>query len=293
VLLFLVFAFAAWTVYFRGSASLLRIEQARVERETRDIWTAPAMAQALRLLQTGTPPTDPYSCKLELTQDGVTKYFRLSYEQVSSTRWQVTAAPTASDDVAVEAPDTFAIPPSAVSGLVAVAATNTQIDLSWANVTSETGYSIERSANGTSGWTEISATGANVVSFSDTALSADTTYYYRVRAANAAGYGAYSAVASATTLPDIPAAPTDLTLTVLGSTSIRLNWTDNSPIESEFEIQRSPNGVGWTTVQSTGADATTWTDTGLNSNKTYYYRVRAGNSFGQSNWTSVENASTN
>jgi hypothetical protein len=292
VLLFLVFAFATWTIYFRSSASLLRVEQARVERETRDQWTAPAMAQALRLLQTGMPPTDPYSCKLELTQDGVTKYFLLSYERISAARWTVTAAPTTSDEVAVDAPSTFAIPPDVVGGLAAVTATDTQIDLSWTNVTNETGYSIERSPNGTSGWTEIGTTAANVVALSDTGLSASTTYYYRVRAGNAAGYGSYSTVASATTLSQIPAEPTNLLLTVVGS-DINLSWSDNSPLETGFEIARSPNGVGWSTVQTTAASATSWTDTGLNSNKTYYYRVRAINSYGQSNWSTVESATTN
>jgi hypothetical protein len=291
-LLFLVFAFAAWSVLFRSSTSLLRIEQARVVRETRDLWTAPAMAEGLRLLQTGMSPSDPYSCKLELMRDGETKYILLNYERISTNRWTVSATPTDSEDPAIDAPVTFANVPVDASGLVATAYSNTQIRLTWTNVAHETGYSIERSPNGTGSWNEVGTTAADVVTFSNTGLSALTSYYYRVRAVNDAGYGGYSSVASASTLSNIPAAPTDPVLTVLGTDSIRLQWSDNSTIETAYEVQRSSNGVGWAPIDTTSADVATYTNTGLSSVKTYYYRVRATNSFGDSAWSSEESATT-
>ena len=69
-----------------------------------------------------------------------------------------------------------------------------EIDVGWQDVAGESGYTVQRSANGVNGWTEVDAAEADVVSFSDTGLAASTTYYYRVLASNASGDSAPSAV---------------------------------------------------------------------------------------------------
>ncbi|MDX1905266.1 MAG: S8 family serine peptidase [Thermonemataceae bacterium] len=93
-------------------------------------------------------------------------------------------------------------PPSAPSTLQATAVSSSQIDLTWLdNASNETGYKVENSLDGTN-FTEIASLGANVTSYSNTGLSANTTYYYRVRAYNAGGNSAYSNTANATTLDD-------------------------------------------------------------------------------------------
>jgi len=53
-----------------------------------------------------------------------------------------------------------------------------------------------------SGWTEIATVGAGVTGYSDTWLSCDTTYYYRVRAYRDSDgrYSGYSNIADETTL---------------------------------------------------------------------------------------------
>ena len=97
VLLFLAMAFATWAVLFRSCASILRVEEARSHRETRSTWSAPAAATGLRLLETGTPPLDPVTYKLAVTRDDETRYFLLTFEQISPGRWTVQAAPTTFD----------------------------------------------------------------------------------------------------------------------------------------------------------------------------------------------------
>ena len=58
---------------------------------------------------------------------------------------------------------------------------------------------------------QIATTGANVTSYTDSSgLALGTTYYYRLRAGNANGYSAYSAVVSARTLSGI--SPDDVAL---------------------------------------------------------------------------------
>jgi endo-1,4-beta-xylanase len=91
--------------------------------------------------------------------------------------------------------------PAAPSGLTATTSSSSQINLSWAdNATNETAYKIERATASTGPWTEIAgALAANTTTYSATGLNASTTYYFRVRAANASGDSAYTAAASATT----------------------------------------------------------------------------------------------
>ena len=44
----------------------------------------------------------------------------------------------------------------------------------------ESGYAVQRSANGTGGWAQVGSTGQDVTAFSDIGLAASTTYFYRV-----------------------------------------------------------------------------------------------------------------
>ena len=89
--------------------------------------------------------------------------------------------------------------PNAPSNLTANAVSSSQIDLTWSdNSTDETGFKIERSTDGTN-FTEISTTGPDVTGYSDTGLSASTTYHYQVRAYNGNGDSNYSNSANATT----------------------------------------------------------------------------------------------
>jgi hypothetical protein len=91
-------------------------------------------------------------------------------------------------------------PLSGPTDLRASAASNSQINLSWADTsTTESGFAIERSLSATSGWSEIARVGANTTSYSNAGLTAATTYFYRVRAYNLNENSSYSNPASATT----------------------------------------------------------------------------------------------
>lgn len=94
------------------------------------------------------------------------------------------------------------------------------------------------------------------------------------------------------TLPAIPAAPTNLTATAVSTSQINLSWTDNSNNETGFQIERSTDNINWTLVNTTGPDITSFSDTGLAINTTYYYRVRATGIGGNSDYSNVASAST-
>ena len=70
--------------------------------------------------------------------------------------------------------------PAAPTGLVATANSASQITLNWTdNASDETGYEIERSPDGSTGWTQIATPVADVTSYADSGRSAVTTYFYR------------------------------------------------------------------------------------------------------------------
>jgi hypothetical protein len=92
------------------------------------------------------------------------------------------------------APSTPAAAPTVTS-----AGTDT-LTVTWSTVARASSYTLQRSANGTTGWTTITpAAGQAGTSFSDTGRTAATTYYYRFSATNSAGTSGNSPVGSATT----------------------------------------------------------------------------------------------
>ena len=90
-----------------------------------------------------------------------------------------------------------------------------------------------------------------------------------------------------------PAAPTSLALTALSASQVQLTWTRNSANESGFDIERSTDNVTFTQVGLADAGATAFVDSnGLQAEKTYYYRIRAFNSIGNSAYSNVASAVT-
>lgn len=188
-------------------------------------------------------------------------------------------------------------PPVAPGPISFGAIAATSIVVNWAdNSTNETGFKLERSPNGTSGWTQITTTGANVSTYGDTGLTCNTPYFYRVRATNATGDSAYSAVNSSSTAtcpPTAPAAPSNLAVTSAGTTQIGLSWQDNSPNETGFKLERSPDGTtGWVQISVFNANATAGADGTVACGSTYYYRLLATNATGDSAYTDVVSGTT-
>jgi uncharacterized repeat protein (TIGR01451 family) len=183
-------------------------------------------------------------------------------------------------------------PLDAPSGLTATAISFDQIDLSWAdNSASETGYQIERRVSGGS-FSLLSTTAANATSHSDLTVDDQTTYDYRVRAANGTGESAYSNTASAATPLGPPAPPSGLSASTVSSSQVDLSWTDASDSETGFEIERRPSGGSYSLLTTTAADATSYSDASVADGTAYQYRVRAINGAGPSGYSNTSSATT-
>jgi chitodextrinase len=93
--------------------------------------------------------------------------------------------------------------------------------------------------------------------------------------------------------PAVPKAPSNLAASAVSSSQINLTWTDNSLNESGFKIQRAPSSSGpWGQIATTSANITSYSNTGLNPATTYFYRVTAYNSRGDSSYSSTASATT-
>jgi chitodextrinase len=178
-------------------------------------------------------------------------------------------------------PDTT--PPTAPGNLAVTAASTTQINLSWTASTDNvgvTGYRVERCPGaGCSNFAQIAAT--TNTAFSDTGLTASTSYSYRVRATDAAGnLSAYSNTATSTPAPPDttpPTAPTNLTATAASTSQINLAWTasnDNVGVTG-YKVERCQGAACSNFAQISTPTGTTFSDMGLTASTSYSYRVRA------------------
>lgn len=158
-----------------------------------------------------------------------------------------------------------------------------QVNLSWTTVTGAEGYEIERSTDQTT-WSRIKTLdAAAAISCTDETVTAETTYYYRIRTYYTENgtkkYGSWSDTVSATTslkTPPLKGAQ------VLSSQSVKLTWS-SVPQAENYQVYRKNAGGTWdlsqpvTTIASSAAVSGTlsFTDQSVTAGETYCYTVRA------------------
>jgi cysteine-rich repeat protein len=167
------------------------------------------------------------------------------------------------------------------------------IRIAWTDVSqNETGFRITYRKGATGTWSQQDIA-ANLTEHTITGLDPNTTYSFLVQAFNNIGVSYSDTQVTATTFDVPPQAPTALSAAALSRTQIRLTWTDNSPNNTHFSIERKTGAAGtWTEVRTAGANDNNLTDAGLTVNTTYYYRIKAVNAVGDSDFSNEVNALT-
>jgi subtilisin family serine protease len=188
--------------------------------------------------------------------------------------------------------DINSISPAPPSHLEASITPGSEIQLTWVDNSSvETNYVIEKKTGINETYSELVTLIQNTTSYTDTdvTLAEGTAYFYRVRAYNTNGYSLYSNEANVIIPPN---APSNLSASALSTSGIKLTWTDNSAAENGFRIERKTSDGTYTEIATTGANETSYSDTGLSAGITYFYRVRAYNDEGNSSYSNEAQATT-
>ena len=184
--------------------------------------------------------------------------------------------------------------PSAPTGVTASrnSENSTTVTVSWNAVSGATGYKVYYSSSGSgSGNLEGSP---STTSFESTGNSTTGTHYFRVSAENSVGEGSPSSWVSVGPVSGgggtAPSAPTGVKATAQSSSSIRIQWNSVSGATGYY-IYRSPTASG-TYAQVGTESSTSYTNTGLSANTTYYYKVAAYNGNGEGSQSSYDYATT-
>ncbi len=161
---------------------------------------------------------------------------------------------------------------SGVSSMSASAYSPTAAKISWGKVKGRSGYEIWRSTSADGTYSLIKSTTGT--SYKNTLLTPFVTYFYKVRAyvkvGNTRVYSEFSPVKSVKpAFKDVGS----IKAARGGASKIKISW-GSVPKCSGYEVWRSASEDGvYTLIKSTAAR--NYTNTGLTTGTTYYYKVRA------------------
>src|SRR5580698_9235170 len=156
---------------------------------------------------------------------------------------------------------------------------NQQASLTWTASSGATSYNVKRGTVSGGPYTTVGSPAGTT--YADRSLTNGTAYYYVVTAVDATGESGNSnqATATPTAAPTAPAPPLNLTATG-GNQHVSLAWTASTGATSYNVKRAATNGGPYTTVGSPAG--TSYTDTTVTNETTYYYVVTAVSASGES-----------
>jgi fibronectin type 3 domain-containing protein len=185
--------------------------------------------------------------------------------------------------------------PATPTGLTAVAASGTQLNVTWNDVAgNENAYVLERV--NPDGSVADFVLPPNTESYMDTGLTPDATYKYRVRANNFAANSPFTPDYAVTT-PIAPPTPSGSRILSVTTDSISFSWQLNSTKPSDTETgitisRKTGDGGFFAIIADLPAGTTSYTDNGPGGNGltpgTFYdYHIQAHNVAGYSDFAGV------
>jgi len=179
-------------------------------------------------------------------------------------------------------PTAAVVAPPVPFGVVITPASG-QINLQWTYEENATSYRVYRSTTpGGEGATPLATVTSS--SYTDSAVTSGTTYYYEITAltgtTESARSSEYSASTSGTGTGTAPPTPAGLAATA-GNASVALAWTASAGATSYSIYRGTAAGAEGATPVGTST-SNSFTDTGLTNGTTYYYTITASNAAGTS-----------
>jgi fibronectin type 3 domain-containing protein len=151
------------------------------------------------------------------------------------------------------------------------AATDISVSLGWDALSGASGYNVYRSVSENGTYTKINSFVIIAVSYTNTGVSADTNYYYKICAVSSEGVEGIRSNAVSVATPI--SAPNNVRVTSVTDNSISLAWNAVNRA-SGYNIYRSSSVNGtYTKLNLPLISDVTYDDIGLSSNIGYYYKV--------------------
>ncbi|MBQ2789943.1 MAG: hypothetical protein IJE97_09915, partial [Thermoguttaceae bacterium] len=159
-----------------------------------------------------------------------------------------------------------------------------KLEMSWGDSLNETRYRVEYSFDGVK-WNHSQTLGANVTERVATLSYKTRPYFFRVRAENSVGVSEWT---SAQFVPEV-SAPNALTFGEYDHRTgqLQMSWDDVEG-ETSYRVEFSYDGVNWSHSQTLGANVTERVATLGYTDRDYFFRVRAENLAGVSEWTTAK-----
>jgi N-acetylneuraminic acid mutarotase len=149
---------------------------------------------------------------------------------------------------------------------------NSRIDLVWDAIDGASGYNVKRSETSGGPYTTI-VSNITTTSYTDTAVTNGTTYYYVVTVLGPSGESANSNEAAATPQPPLSGIPSNLAVSP-GNSRIDLAW-DAVDGAAGYNVKRSETAGGPYATIAADVTAASYTDITVSNGTTYYYVVTA------------------
>ena len=204
--------------------------------------------------------------------NGVYSYRAQACKGTVCSDWTETGSVTVTIPGVPAVPSPFTVPSTSANGVYT---------LTWGASTGASRYALQERVNGV--WSYVTLSPVTSTS-EELNKSAGGTFGYRVKACNASGCSAWTAVQTVTvTLPPPPGTPMGPDTNTDGAYTI--TW-GSATGATRYELQQSLNGGSWTVVSTTDG-STSSGFTGQASGE-YHYRARSCHASGCGGWSAIK-----
>lgn len=179
-------------------------------------------------------------------------------------------------------------PPPPTATLTSAAMSGISVALSFSSTGSATAIVIEKAQADTGPWTVLTSLAGTATSHTDGAVDAGITYYYRIKATRGVVESAYSTTLSVA----VPVPSVTLTSLTNSAGSVQILMSPaNSPATIVIEKANADSGP-WSVLSSVSGVTTSYLDSSVAPNTTYYYRLKAVRGVYESPYTNVSSITT-
>ena len=211
--------------------------------------------------------------------------------------WSERTSATVAAAPSIVVPTPTSTPTSTVSSLskpvLTAEAGESAVQLTWTAVTGAERY-VLMAWTSADGWQQIGGDNLTSTNYSHTGLTVGTTYFYAVRAVNAAGQNSPFSQYLTVAVPAAPASESDLSVPMLigapAQGRVVLNWS-GVPNAARYELWVWDSVNEWRQIGGDTLTGTTYTHTNVTTGTTYYFAIRTVNANGETSaWSQYVHA---